>query len=144
MKQRVLVSSIIMGLYAGLTVGNAMAQSAAQTPDQDQSKKRETTELKGVVVTGSLIPRARIETASPTVTITAADIQKQAFATVYDALKALPIANGGVQGNQSSGGFTQGAAIMTCFALLSILAMFLGRETKEDPLPLFEVAPAKD
>ena len=33
------------------------------------------------------------------------------------------------------GGFTQGAAIMSCFALLSILAMFLGRETKEDPLP---------
>jgi MFS family permease len=40
------------------------------------------------------------------------------------------------------GGFTQGAAIMTCFALLSIFAMFLGRETKEDPLPLFEVASA--
>ena len=40
------------------------------------------------------------------------------------------------------GGFTQGAAIMTCFALVSILAMFLGRETKEDPLPLFEVASA--
>ena len=36
------------------------------------------------------------------------------------------------------GGFTQGAAIMTGFALLSILAMFLGRETREDPLPLFE------
>lgn len=33
------------------------------------------------------------------------------------------------------GGFTQGAAIMTCFALLSIFAMFLGRETREDPLP---------
>ena len=42
------------------------------------------------------------------------------------------------------GGFTQGAAIMTCFALLSIIAMFLGRETKEDPLPLFEVAAAKE
>ena len=28
---------------------------------------------------------------------------------------------------------------MTCFALLSILAMYLGRETKDDPLPLFEV-----
>ena len=38
------------------------------------------------------------------------------------------------------GGFTQGAAIMTGFALLSIVAMFLGRETKEEPLPLFEVA----
>lgn len=33
------------------------------------------------------------------------------------------------------GGFTQGAAIMTSFALLSIIAMFLGRETKENPLP---------
>jgi hypothetical protein len=33
------------------------------------------------------------------------------------------------------GGFTQGAAIMTGFALLSIVAMFLGRETRETPLP---------
>ncbi|HUB12796.1 MAG TPA: MFS transporter [Acetobacteraceae bacterium] len=33
------------------------------------------------------------------------------------------------------GGFNQGAAIMTGFALLSVLAMFLGRETREDPLP---------
>ena len=31
---------------------------------------------------------------------------------------------------------------MTCFALLSILAMYLGRETKNDPLPLFEVGSA--
>ena len=31
---------------------------------------------------------------------------------------------------------------MTCFALLSILAMYLGRETKDDPLPLFEVGSA--
>ncbi|HEX3952567.1 MAG TPA: MFS transporter [Stellaceae bacterium] len=33
------------------------------------------------------------------------------------------------------GGFNTPAAIMTCFALLSVLAMFLGRETREDPLP---------
>jgi len=33
------------------------------------------------------------------------------------------------------GGFTTPAAIMTGFAFLSILAMFLGRETREDPLP---------
>lgn len=33
------------------------------------------------------------------------------------------------------GGFAKGAAIMTCFALLSIFAMFLGRETGDDPLP---------
>lgn len=33
------------------------------------------------------------------------------------------------------GGFTQGAAIMTGFALLSVLAMLMGRETRDDPLP---------
>jgi MFS family permease len=37
------------------------------------------------------------------------------------------------------GGLTTPAAIMTCFAGLSILAMLLGRETVKDPLPLFEV-----
>jgi len=37
------------------------------------------------------------------------------------------------------GGLTTPAAIMTGFASLSIIAMLLGRETREDPLPLFEV-----
>jgi len=36
------------------------------------------------------------------------------------------------------GGLTTPAAIMTGFAALSILAMLLGRETRKDPLPLFE------
>src|SRR5579883_81637 len=118
MKQRLLVSSILMGLAASVVTGQALAQNSDQAQsDSGQDKKKEVTELKGVVVTGSLIPRAQIETASPTVTITAADIQKQAFATVYDALKALPIANGGVQGNQSSGGFTQSAQTISLFGL---------------------------
>ena len=34
------------------------------------------------------------------------------------------------------GNFNKPAAIMTCFALLSIYAMYLGRETRNDPLPL--------
>jgi hypothetical protein len=33
------------------------------------------------------------------------------------------------------GNFNKPAAIMTCFALLSIYAMYLGRETKAQPLP---------
>jgi MFS family permease len=33
------------------------------------------------------------------------------------------------------GNFNKPAAIMTCFALLSIYAMYLGRETKAEPLP---------
>jgi hypothetical protein len=33
------------------------------------------------------------------------------------------------------GSFNRVTAFMTCFALLSIVAMLLGRETKGDPLP---------
>ena len=33
------------------------------------------------------------------------------------------------------GNFNKPAALMTCFALLSISAMYLGRETRADPLP---------
>ena len=33
------------------------------------------------------------------------------------------------------GSFNRVTAVMTCFALLSIIAMYLGRETKGDPLP---------
>jgi MFS family permease len=33
------------------------------------------------------------------------------------------------------GNFNKPAAIMTCFALLSLYAMYLGRETRADPLP---------
>jgi MFS family permease len=33
------------------------------------------------------------------------------------------------------GDFNKAAALMTCFALISIAAMYFGRETKGDPLP---------
>jgi len=33
------------------------------------------------------------------------------------------------------GNFNKAAGVMTCFALISILAMYLGRETKAEPLP---------
>ena len=117
MEQRLLVSSILMGLCASLNFTPALAQSAGDqsSSGSDQEKKKDT--LDTVVVTGSLIPRSQIETASPTITVTAGDIQKQGFGTVYDALKALPVANGTVQGNQSSGGFTQGAQTLSLFGL---------------------------
>jgi outer membrane receptor protein involved in Fe transport len=120
MKQRILVTSILMGLVASLNMNPALAQSSG---DQDSSKKKDT--LGTVTVTGSLIPQAQIETASPTITITSADIQKQGFGTVYDALKALPIANGGVQGNQSAGGFTQGAQTISLFGLPASYTLIL-------------------
>ncbi|MBN8887275.1 MAG: TonB-dependent receptor [Rudaea sp.] len=117
MKQRLLVSSIIMGLCASLTTNGALAQNADQSTS-DSGKKRETTELKGVVVTGSLIPQAQIETASATLKITGAQLEKQGFANVYQALRSMPLATGAVQDGQSSGGgFTPGAQEISLLGL---------------------------
>ena len=118
MNQRILTASIVTALYAT----SSFAQTADQTSDQD-AKKRQT--LDTVSVTGSLIPQSQIETASPTITITAQDISRQGFATVYDALKANPVATGATQGNQSSGGFTQGAQTISLFGLPVNYTLFL-------------------
>ena len=114
MKQRLLVSSIVMGLYATLSIGSAWAQS---TGDQSQEKKKDTTELQGVTVTGSLIPRAQIETASPTITITSEEMKREGCKNVYDALRAMPLANGNVQDSQNTQGFTPGASTISLLGL---------------------------
>lgn len=103
-----------MGLYASLAVGNAFAQSA---DDQSDSKKKEATELTGVTVTGSLIPKAQIETAAPTITITGEEMKKQGFSNVYDALRSMPTAQGAVQDNQSTNSFTPGAQTISLLGL---------------------------
>jgi outer membrane receptor protein involved in Fe transport len=115
MKQRLLVSSIIMGLCASLSIGNALAQTSDdQNADQ---KKKDTTELQGITVTGSLIPRAQIETATPVVTITSQDIEKQGFKNVYDALRSLPTSVGSVQDSQFTNSFTPGANTISLLGL---------------------------
>ncbi|MBS0590785.1 MAG: TonB-dependent receptor [Proteobacteria bacterium] len=132
MKQRPLVTSIIMGLCASFVINSAMAQSA---DDQSQEKKKNT-ELQSVVVTGSLIPRAQIETASPTLTITSADIKKQGFTNVYDALRAMPTAQGAVQDNQSNNSFTPGATTISMLGLSPSYTLILlnGKPMADYPL----------
>ena len=121
MKQRLLVSSIIMGLCVSMSAGTALAQdtgdeSGQQSTDQAK-KKQEAQEFGTVVVTGSLIPKAQIETASPVITITAANIQKEGFKNVYDALRTLPVSTGQVQDNQFTNSFTPGASTVSLLGL---------------------------
>jgi len=115
-KQRVLVSSILMGLAAGFACAHAFAQTTDASA-ADGAKKKETTELGGVVVTGSLIPQAQIETASPTIQISSVQMQKLGFANVYEALRKMPLANGAVQDSQSTANFTPGAQEISLFGL---------------------------
>ena len=124
MKQRLLASSILIGLCATFSAPQVNAQNtgdqAAQdqaTADQAKKKKDEAQTFETVTVTGSLIPRAQIETASPVITITARDIQREGFRNVYDALHSLPVATGQVQDNQQTNSFTPGANTISLLGL---------------------------
>ncbi|HEU0277670.1 MAG TPA: TonB-dependent receptor [Rhodanobacteraceae bacterium] len=66
-----------------------------------------------------MIPTAEIETASPVVRITAQDIKQEGFTNIYQALRALPLATGQVQGQQSAtfAGFTPGAQTISLLGL---------------------------
>src|SRR5574337_682726 len=113
MKRKLLVSSIIMGLtVAAMPLASVYAQDsgdqAAQSQQTDKDKKK-TEKLETITVTGSLIPKSQIETATPVITITGDDMKKEGFRNVYDALRSLPVATGAVQDSQFSQGFTPGA-----------------------------------
>lgn len=66
----------------------ASAQEAASSSTKD---------LDAVTVTGSRIKRASVEGPAPVNVITAAQIQKEGFVSVYDALKTLTEATGTVE-----------------------------------------------
>lgn len=95
------------------------AQSATDAPSTTDTKPsdKKAKKLKGVMVTGSLIPQTEIETATPITTITAQDIKVRGFSTVAEALQATSFATGSVQGQQSSASFTQGAETVSLFGL---------------------------
>ena len=112
---------------------DANAQAVTQQPPRDTSA----TELDTVTVTGSRIPRAAAETASPVFTITADDIKKQGFRNVSDVLRAQPLATGSVQDNQSaSNSFTAEATTISLLGLDPSFTLILmdGRPLADFPL----------
>ena len=117
MKQQILVSSILIALSASLSLNPAHGQSNPDITAADQGNKSDAQKLETVHVTGSLIPQAQVENASPVITITTQQLERQGFGTVYDALRALPIATGAVQDNQNTGGFTPGATTISLLGL---------------------------
>ncbi|HET6434492.1 MAG TPA: TonB-dependent receptor [Xanthomonadaceae bacterium] len=110
-------SRLSAALFAALLMpvtGAAFAQDANAQQDQDQAKA---STLDKVIVTGSLIPQTEIETFKPVTVISAEDLQTRGFSSVQDALHDSSFATGGVQGNQTSASFTQGAETNSLFGL---------------------------
>jgi iron complex outermembrane recepter protein len=114
-------SRLSAALFAALIMpvtGAAFAQDAgAQQEPATAAQDAKATNLDKIVVTGSLIPQTEIETFKPVTIITAEDLQTRGFTSVQDALHQSSFSTGGVQGNQTSASFTQGAETNSLFGL---------------------------
>lgn len=100
-------------VLAALLTCTAFAAAAQDSNGKDASAKV----LDTVTVTGSLLPQAQIENATPVTVIKAEDIKARGFTTVADVLQKVSFATGGVQGPQTAGSFTQGAQTTSMFGL---------------------------
>ena len=75
-KRLPLATAIFIALAAITQTPPARAQNSAAA--DSATNKKDSNQLETVVVTGSLIPQAQIETASPVLTITAAQMIQEA------------------------------------------------------------------
>ena len=132
MDRKLLVTAICAALTWPLAIDTVHAQEVAA----EATAEEDATELDRVLVTGSRIPRAQLETASPVITITAEDIQRQGFRNVSDVLRAQPLATGAVQDNQYAGSFTSNATTISLLGLSPSFTLILmdGRPLADYPL----------
>ncbi|MBB3274273.1 MULTISPECIES: TonB-dependent receptor plug domain-containing protein [unclassified Pseudoxanthomonas] len=84
---------------------------------ESRADKPSATNLDKVTVTGSRIKRVDIEGPSPVTVITADDIQKEGFSTVYEALSTLSQFTGSVQNEINQSGFTPNAQFVNLRSL---------------------------
>ncbi|MDR6842851.1 TonB-dependent receptor plug domain-containing protein [Pseudoxanthomonas sacheonensis] len=133
MDRKLLATAICAALAWSLAATAVRAQEVAST---EAKADDDATELDRVLVTGSRIPRAQLETASPVITITAEDIQRQGFRNVSDVLRAQPLATGAVQDNQYAGSFTSNATTISLLGLSPSFTLILmdGRPLADYPL----------
>jgi len=112
-----LCTSVRLALSLGMLAASAAYGTAAfaqdaqsnTTPPPDQAKSKT---LETVTVTGSLIRRVDVETASPVVTIDRAQIQATGKMTLGDLVQQLPAMTGGAVNPQvNNGGGTGGSTI---------------------------------
>lgn len=140
MERKLLATAICAALAFAAANTSARAQQAPPPQDTGETGQATTSEddatnLDTIVVTGSRIPRAQIETASPVVSITSEDIQRQGFRNVSDVLRAQPLSTGAVQDNQFAG-FTPTATTISLLGLSPSFTLILldGRPLADYPL----------
>ncbi|KAF1707315.1 TonB-dependent receptor [Pseudoxanthomonas sacheonensis] len=120
--------------------GSAFAQQAdAKQEDKSQSSSSDSAvDLDKVVVTGSRISRSQLEGPSPVTVISTAQIEKEGFVSVNDALKTITQNFGAVQNElNSAGGFTPNGSVVNLRGLGPgrTLLLINGRRAADYPFP---------
>ena len=130
-------SRLSAALFAAMIVPTAGSAFAQETATTTQQSSQSTSTLDKVTVTGSRIKKAEIEGPAPVTVITAEDIEKQGFSTVYDALNTLTEFTGSVQNELNQNGFTPNASFLNLRGLGPGYQLVLvnGRRTADYPLP---------
>jgi outer membrane receptor protein involved in Fe transport len=96
--------AVQIGLAAGIVAatGLAQAQQAPPAPQDQAASKSQPKTLQTVVVTGSLIRRVDVETASPVTTVDRQNITSSGKPTLGDVLQQLPSIAGNATNPQSN------------------------------------------
>ncbi len=133
---------VAVSAILALPAASALAQSQ---PASDESETEQLTEATGakartlekVTVTGSRIQRTEVEGTSPVTIISATQIEREGFNTVFDALSTLTQASGSTQNELFQGGFTPNASVINLRGLGPgrTLLLINGRRAADYPLP---------
>ncbi|EDY83502.1 TonB-dependent receptor plug domain protein [Verrucomicrobiia bacterium DG1235] len=119
----------------------AATLSLIATPSFAQEEEQSEEEVKTYTVTGSRIRRIDLETPSPVLVISREELDSTGFATVGDALRALPITNGQSLNSADAGtSFTPGVSSLNLRGLgnNNTLALINGRRAALYPSPGFD------
>ena len=111
-KRNIIARAIGLALLSGLCPSLALAQDAGAGTAQDGAAtdaKDGTKTLEKVEVTGSRIKRTEIETVDPIYVITAEELAKQGYSTLYDALSNLSMNTGVFVGEEQTNNFNANA-----------------------------------
>lgn len=126
-------------LPAPFVMAQESTQSQASSAQRPASVgETAATDLDKVSVVGSRIKRAEIEGPSPVTTLSSAQIEREGFNTVQDALETLTQATGTAQNEfSSSGGFTPNAGVINLRGLGPGRTLLLvnGRRAADYPFP---------
>ena len=137
MQRQLLAAAIVAALATGGYAIPAHAQDA-QGSRQKAKKEEKVQKLQKIVVTGSLIPTAEIQTSTPVIKVTRADMKRSGYTNIYQALRAQPLATGQVSGQQTgaTAGFTAGAQTISLLGLSPDFSLILldGHPLSQYPL----------